>query len=585
MSTNISKYIYVNDYILCEYEFNKDGVQTSLVTPEPYLGITSVDNKQYYNKLGLGTTNNNFSLNSVPINSQRSSWYFNSTNPEYLAHYFDSSTAISTTTYPHDTIKLHIISGYNFDDTAGFLFQVQALDTSYNYVDLSNFTWAKQTTISPYVIHFNPTVLFLGNKFYDKYIEFKVPCVQSLGNDTTSDIGTKLSIQQSSDIYFSYSNILAITDNNYVLSDITSFQLPVTSAADSFNAFISESTYGDYIEYYATWDNQIIGQYMGDIESNRIKLYTSNTPNDNYQEFSDLYGNANKWVLMHEIYVYENIPGPTGGSSILTQKFTFTQEDNFNYANYFRPVIKNADIIASYSINYTVRLLNRMDGTQIIRKAAFTSTNPKKYGRTLTRLNTNNILTYNIFNKISGETTLDINNTNPTETKYIRQFYDVTNIMLNANGTVYPQGTGPLFLKNTGASYIFDFDKFDFLGRKSEVDLSSTSYLLTFILDDGTIIEIPQYENSSAILILGQIEFFISTEQSNRILSQTNNNYSIVVQNIDGSKFTFYEGLYYSNNNMQAVLLTYANLLKQIINPSPYAGESDYSGVVPNTTN
>jgi hypothetical protein len=581
MPSNISKYVYINDYILCEYEFNKDNVQTSLTTLNPRLGITDVGNKQYYNELGLGITNNNFALNSVPLNEKRSSWYFNSLNPEYLANYLDSSTIITTNDYPHDTVRLHIISGYNFDDTAGFLFQLQALDTSSNYVDLSNFTWAKQTTISPYVIHFNPTVLFLGNRFYDKYIEFKVPSVQSLGGDTTSDIGIKLSIQQSSDIFFTYSNILNIVNNVYNLSDVTSFQLPVTSVADNFNAFIAESTYGDYIEYYATWDEQIIGQYMSDIESNKIQLYTSNNPNDNYQEFSDLYGtNSNKWVLLHELYVYENVPGPTGGSSILTQRFSFTQEDNFNYPNYFRPVLKNADIISSYSINYVVRLMNRMDGTQIIRRASFTSETPKKYGRILTKLNINNVLSYNVFNKINGTTSIDINNTTPTENKYIRQFYDVTNVMLKADGNVYPQGTGPLFLKNTGASYLFDFDQFDNQGRKSELDLSSSQYLLTFVLDDGTLIEIPQYESSQAILILGQIEFFISTEQSTRILSQSNNNYSIVVLNIDGSKYTLYEGLYYSNNNTEQVLKDYANLLNSILNPTPFSSQINITGTL-----
>ena len=33
MATNISKYLQLNDFILLEYEFNKDGETTMLTTP------------------------------------------------------------------------------------------------------------------------------------------------------------------------------------------------------------------------------------------------------------------------------------------------------------------------------------------------------------------------------------------------------------------------------------------------------------------------------------------------------------------------------------------------------------------------
>jgi hypothetical protein len=42
---------------------------------------------------------------------------------------------------------------------------------------------------------------------------------------------------------------------------------------------------------------------------------------------------ARKWVVNHEIYVYETLPGQSGGTSLLTQKYVFTQEDNFSLPN------------------------------------------------------------------------------------------------------------------------------------------------------------------------------------------------------------------------------------------------------------
>ena len=97
--------------------------------------------------------------------------------------YFDSSAAITgTLSYPFDTIRVHIVSGYNFEDVTGFLLQIRALDTSGNFVDLANFTWARQV-LGTDVLKFSPNTLLLGNRFYDKYVEFKVPSVQELGGD------------------------------------------------------------------------------------------------------------------------------------------------------------------------------------------------------------------------------------------------------------------------------------------------------------------------------------------------------------------------------------------------------------------
>lgn len=573
MGQNISKYIQINDALLLEYEFNKAETTTSLTGVSSYVGTnTTLNTKQYWNSIsGEGVTNDSWRLQSVPTEPTRSTWFVNSSSEfTFNAWFIDTSIAtIPQTSYVFDTIKVHIISGYNFEDVAGFLLQVRAqVDPSAgSLIDLANFTWIKQDEVSPSaVIKFDSNTLHLGNRFYDKYVLLKVPSIQySGGNGVSQTLAKSLGIKNLSDVYLTYSTISDINVENYIISEATNVQLPVTSVADNFNAFITQSSAGDFIEYYATWNNVIIGEYMGDIESGQIALYTSNNPNDNYQEFVSEYGyGTNKWVLMHEINVYEQIAGAGGGSSLLTQKYEFTQADNFNTPNYFRPVLINSDIDSSYTIVYTCRLMNRMDGTQIIRQASFASSDPKKYGRYLTRLNVENYIPYKVFNRIAADSGVTLTGSSQLKTKFSKIYVDTTNVVLNANNEIFPQGTGPLFLKNGDGVYNFKFEKFtttDGVTQQLNVDLSGVfNYALLFVLDDGSKISVPPTYSTNMNATLGNLEFRLTNAQTEQLLKQAKNNYSISIINPDGTSYTYYQGLYYAYSNYAKVIQQYSTL-------------------------
>jgi len=560
---NISKYVQINDFLLVEYEFSRDGtLLTNIDVGGGKVVVTDSSVKQYYNtnisSESLGTTNNILELNSILTNSN----WFTSTNIDDYVPYFDSSTVISES-YEYDTIKVHVVSGYNFDDVAGFLLQVQAEDVSSNLVNLSNFTYLKQTiSQGSNVVKFAQNALFLGNRFYDKYVTFKVPSVYALGGQSATTLESQLLIKPLSDVYLTYGTIatvqgVASSSSTFNLSDSTSLQLPVTSSADNFNAFIAESTSGDFIEFYATWKDIIIGEYMGDIESGRISLYTSNNPNDNYEEFAEIYGSDQvKWVLIHEITVYENLPGATSGSSLISQKYTFTQEGNFTLPNYFRPVLKNADIDASFTIQYVCRLTNRMDGTQIIRRASFASTDPKKYGLKFTRLTVENVIPYKVFNRIEEGAGVTVQGQSNIRTKYSKVFFDSTNIFYDQNHMLFPNGLGPLFLKNGDSVYKFKFGRFNELtNQKENVDLSGAyNYALMFTMDNRSTMEIVPTYTSNMNTIIGELEFKLSEDQITKLLKQTQKKYSLVVKNPDGSHYTFYEGDYYKISEQSSVI-------------------------------
>jgi hypothetical protein len=263
---------------------------------------------------------------------------------------------------------------------------------------------------------------------------------------------------------------------------------------------------------------------------------------------------------MHELYVYEHIGLTT---SLLTQKYVFTQEDNFMLPNTFRPVLRNADIDSSYTIQYVCRLMNRMDGTQIIRKASFASQNPKKYGLYFTRINVDNYIPYKVFNRLAAEASPNLGGAGNPKTKFVKVYYDSVDVMLNMNNEVLPQGTGPLFLKQSDGLYLFKFNKVDTnAGNQSvNVDLSGAyNYALIFILDDQTKIEIGPTFSANMNITLGQIEFKILESQVQTLLSQTGNSFSIVVKNPDGTQYTFYEGVYYSYRDFNQVVTQYQTL-------------------------
>jgi len=201
-----------------------------------------------------------------------------------------------------------------------------------------------------------------------------------------------------------------------------------------------------------------------------------------------------------------------------------------------------------------------MDGSQIIRKASFASTNPKKYGKILTRINVDNYIPYKVYNKIQGEkANIIVNPTQNQISKFVKVFYDTTNVLLDYNNVVLPQGTGPLFLKIGDGIYKFKFKRLNDITQQTEnVDLSGVyNYALLFVLDDNTKIEISPTYSTNMNTVLGELEFKIMNEQANLLLKQTNNVFSIIIKNTDGTEYTFYQGLYYNYTDIDLVFTKY----------------------------
>ena len=560
MAQNISKYVQLNDFILLEYIINKEGNLTNLSSIKPYI-VKDLSGHLFVRDYDNDSSAfNTLKYTSIPTNSERTNWYFkNDGTPEQYERYYNKSfepVLISQGSYVYDTIRIHVVSGYNFQDVYGMLLQLYTKSDVNGDVYLANFTWAKQLKGITYSVN----SLYIGNKFYDKYIEFMIPSIYYLGNDwykeTNNDIkATKLpellKINSLESLYINFSMIDDYNSqlNQYIPYNNIQATLSIQSNADNFNLFIAESNEGDYIEYYATWNDNLIGNsVMNQIETGQIPLYTSNDPNNNWEEFVEYYGNnARKWVIMHELTITEEF-NPDSGLSSSPINYTFTQTNNFDSKQLFRPILLNSDLAIGFNVQYNCRLVNRMDGTQIIRSGSFSSTNAKKYGKKLNSINIANVSNFKVFNKSNDASANIIVNNNVAKTKYVKMFYNLSNIELDENNTYYGQGTYVLNLLNSDSLY-----KFKFITRNSDnterhyLDLSGAYNYIFYTKDSlGNVIEVSPTGSTNMNLMLGELEFKLTNDNIIKMLNvpESNRFFSIMVKNPDKTTSTLFEGSY-----------------------------------------
>lgn len=314
----------------------------------------------------------------------------------------------------YDTIRLHLRTGYSFSGRGydGFIFQTKIKRNSgvYNYFNSTVYLNSSSFEIQ------NPQPFVLGEASYSKYIEIKVPSLvhsfdSTLNKDFTESFfgieGTQDSISSSSNYEIDFGLISrVVTVDGYDYIDIAEKNSLVLSREDEFVdiiANIEEATDGDYFKIYGTKDGSQAG-FENYINS---RLQTS----------------GDDILVFHDIEVSEQL----GLSYIRTYLTTFVQTDQFDQALLFRPVILNAGISSNFLIRHNMRIYNETDNTQIIKSASLIYNRPKKYGKSMTKLNIsgnlNPTIVYNTLPNTSVNRELNqfVNSIRPSvgETKYV----------------------------------------------------------------------------------------------------------------------------------------------------------------------
>jgi len=473
----------------------------------------------------------------------------------------------------YDTVRLHLVQGFNYEQYQGLIFNLKALKKDGKLFNLANFVFNKNDTYET----LNPNSFFFGGRIYDSYLEFKVLSLHNLiidywiGNLTgdtvveriTADVnGKQIGIKREQSIQATFAWInerKKIDGQDYIyLHETTQFDLATQDQFSTVAATIKESDNGDYIEFYGTYNGLIIEQFINDLNSNGYN-----------------------YMLLHDLVVSEYIYNSSSQSYYWakTDELQISQTDNYDLANTFRPIIKNSSAIA-YKIDYVIRMYNRNDNSQIWKASSLTSYSVAKYGRKLLQINLGqNPVQSVIYNK---NVIKDIQLNRIVEPvldnyKYITSFLDNTQISVsyssispnvdtttekssltkinksalisNNNSTIYGNGLARVLITNSVTFLKFViFQKNSRNGQNIALNLSGIGELiLTFTSNTGENVEIKEYPSTFTSKSKGEIVFRLTETQANTILGFSNRQFRIFLLNIKGEKTFLYNGRFYNN--------------------------------------
>lgn len=464
----------------------------------------------------------------------------------------------------YDTIRLHLVQGFNFENKDGLVLSIKAKKKNGTPIILCNLVYNRRDVWETA----NPSPFIFGGRVYATFLEVRVLSLFNLITDywlgtLTGDTvveritdGNGVLRDQQISIDFAFVDSREIIDDQEFIKliDAKTLDIRVRDQFETISGFIDESTDGDYIEYYATFNGSIIENYILDL----------NTSGGDY-------------IILHDLIIFEYVFDP------ITQSYSFVKTDTletvqtseFDSPNFFRPIIKNSSAIA-YRIDYTVRLFNRADNSQVWKIASMTSNDAAKYGRSLSRINLgSNPVQTKIYNQRVVKD-FKINNIQPpviNSTKYITSLSTNINISITAE-SINPvigsasdslvQGESVLQGSNTSDLQVFSmglgrilipnstvFLKFNMFqnvnGNNQLMNLSGLGKLiLSFSSNQGEDIEFENYPNSFTTTASGEIVFRLSEQSTERILRLNNRTFKIFLKNEVGDKTFLYAGEFFS---------------------------------------
>ena len=340
-------------YATADEETGND-IRTGAGQPGRYQAV-SVDGEMA-SRYALLDSTNNFIDNNVD-------WTGSTSSTIDMA----DATDIPANTVTYDTVRLHLRSGFSFAarNYEGFLFQVGVARqsgvknflTSIAYLNSSNFEIQ------------NPKPFILGETMYSKFIEIKVPALVNMDADFQSwFFGSGADAVNPGANYEITFKLIDSVENasgfEYInTGDEVAFTMAREDEYQDIAANIEEAEDGDYFNLYATKDGS----------SSEFDTYIQNR----------IQTSGDDITVFHDIVVYEQI------TSFFDKSYAMSiaQVENFDEPIPFRPVINNSSTATAYNIDYTIRIYNETNNTQIVKRASYTSYNVGKYGKRLRNIN------------------------------------------------------------------------------------------------------------------------------------------------------------------------------------------------------
>lgn len=581
--TYTQRFVKISDYLLLEYNY------TNLPTPEEYyvnignpaVGFEKIVNGHFNNAVQIlndptatDLTYNVRNYSVVEVEKNR----FVTLSNDYLYPYLDKDPDLTNEAnlpivFPsninvyYDTIKFHIVSGYNFENLDGIILRINFQERTGKKATVGQMLVTKSDLD---LIQFNANPIYLGGALYDNYVEVKIPAYANMTYEFDTLSGSPaqadtLAAKISSDgngflrdapieflLYEINQTVLKDGYENYIAQIRNQLSITPRDSYTSLVANITENTDYFYLEYYPTWD----GNFLEDFINAEGKV-----------------GNA--YYVVNEIELKEQV----GLAYFTTYNLSTIQTQDFNAPYIFRPVLANP-LTTSFVVNYTMRLVNKNNQNQIIRRASFNSYNVSRYGRE------NNIITLTtgayaqkVYNKITqapsvlspysvvpGTTTI-------TERK-VPVFYKDTNIsitqesvVVDKNGNVVAETSSPDSVRLYGqgkASILVDpfdnFYKFTIYNVKGGttpeiLDLgTSLTYYLIFLDSSGQSVRVENIKNLTSISnpTKGQLSFKLVSSNSTKVLGFKSRDFYVISKTPDGVESKLYSGTWKNKSEYDA---------------------------------
>jgi hypothetical protein len=556
-----SKFVQLTPYLVMEYMYaDNPNPETYFVNSgSPAVGFDKLINDvlldsnsepsgsvQIFNQDQDSAITNNTRSNSVVQTTQNN---FITLDPNLVLPYNDFNTNLTDTAnlpivFPsnisvvYDSIRYHILAGYNLDNTDGLIMQVQYPDVDGSLVTFSQTKISKGSSQN-YIL--NPNPVTIGSNMFDKYVEVKIPSLFDMNNKygaatalnkpntlagKTSKSGNGFLI--AAPIRITAHQIINTTSTNgyatYGTQILAALSLESTDPFQNIGAYIAPADTGDFFEYFAT-------------------------DNGGFPEDFILFQNSigNSYYLQHSIEVLEQV----GAALLNTSNFNTIQTTAYDVPNLFRPIVRYPQVSVSFTLRYTMTLVNNKDQSRLIRISTYTSNDVGRYGADIQPLQLSVLpQQQKIYNKVAGATNISVGNSgvSPQQVvKYSNVFVDRTLVNtsltnLAVNGTTITQQAvdqSTQISYGMGQAYItltpFDnYYKFTFFQKASDgttknIDLTSSgTFSMVFIDNSNKKFSAPSItDNNLAKPALGELAFKVDEDLSTQILQFKNRRFYI----------------------------------------------------------
>ena len=541
-----SKFFQLTSYLLMEYRYADQP------NPETYFTNTGTNTVGYdklvngfmsnsiqiFNPVADSTITNNTTITSVVRISETS---YVTLDPNLIVPFNDFADELTNTTnlpitFPsnlsvvYDSVRYHIRAGYNLNNIDGIIATIDFPDQNGKYVTMSQVLIRKGTNQE---YEFSPSPISIGSAIYDKYLEIKIPNLKDMNDKylVASDFfkpSTLAGLISQSGKGFIYGAPLRVSLNEvqnintfsgyerYNTATLALLSLEQEDPFSNIGATIKESDQGQFFEYFAT-DNE------GFIED--------------FILFQNSIGNS--YFISHQIQIIEQI----GASFIETSRFESIQTTAYDVPNYYRPIVRNSGVAASFTLRYIMSLINNKDQSRVIRIGTYTSSNPSEWGINISPIQLSDFpQVQKIYNKIYGQGIVQSGTkSSPVKilerTKYINSILQqnyVTTVFSNitipnesksttGSTEVIALGTGKLTVEVSPFDnlYKFKFIKSGPDGSATDVDLTSFGIIrISFLEEKGEKLNIKSFtDNTIANPSKGEILFKIDESNSYKVLN------------------------------------------------------------------